>query len=136
MPKKKTETIKDDPALIEPQAIDVAGETYTVKRLGFKHVFRVGRILRNGMHVLGDERFTPGQMLQVLIACMTEAEDEVMHLIADLLGVNRKALDDPERFPMASFPELISVIAENQDLQDFLAGVEKALEKMPAAKTA
>lgn len=129
----KAKTVKDkpDPILDDAPTVEIAGETYTVQRLGFRHVFRVARIIGNGVAVLGDERYGPAQILQVLVASMTQNEDEVLSLIADLIGVERKELDDPERFPMPSFVDVLEVISESGDLRAFLANIEKLIAKLP-----
>lgn len=139
MPKK---TIKDkpDPILEEAAKVEIAGETYTIRRLGLRDVFRVARILGNGVAVLGDAgSYTPGQIIQVLVASMTRSEEEVLSLIADLLGVKRGDLDDTQRFPMDSIVDVFEALSRSQDLQAFLARLEGMMGSLPemqqAAKT-
>lgn len=135
MTKKKTET-KPDPVLTEAATVEIAGETYTVQRLSFRHAFKVGRILGNAVGVVGDTRYSALEVAQVFVASLVRAEDDVMALLADLLDVDRKDLDDPERFPMASLVDVAEAISQNQDLRDFLDKLGKLMEKMPEMQTA
>lgn len=128
---------KADPILDQGQAIEIAGTTYTVRRLGLRDVFKVARILGNGIAVLGDAAsYTPGQVLQILVASLSRAENEVMALIADVLNVDRKALDDPELFPMDSIIDILKALAEGQDIAAFLTKIEALMEANPEMKTA
>ena len=133
MPKSKT----PDPILDDGQKIEIAGRTYTIRRLGLRDVFRVARIFGNGVHVLGDAgSYTPGQVIQVLVASLARAEEEVLHLIASLIGVERADLDDVERFPMESIIDVFEVLSESQDIAAFLARVEALMGKSPEMQTA
>jgi hypothetical protein len=125
-----------DPVLIEPATITIAGATYTVRRLGLRDVFRVSRILGRGIAILaeGTER-TATQVLQVLIASMNANEEEVLRLIADIIGVKRTDLDDPNRFPMVSFIDILAALAESQDLRDFFARVQTLTGVLPELQT-
>lgn len=128
-----TKTVKDkpDPILSEAPTVEIAGETYELRRLGLRDVFKVARVLGNGIAVLGDERYGPGQVLQVLIASMAQNEEEVLTLVADVLGLKRKDLDDPERFPMESIVTVFEALSEHQDIRAFLAKVEAMMKRLP-----
>jgi hypothetical protein len=133
MTKSKPDTILD-----AGPTVDIQGTTYTIRRLGFQDVFKVARILGRGVAVLGDQgsELTPGQILQVIIASMTTNEQEVIDLLASLIGETRESITDPERFPMDSMVDIIKVLAEHQDLRAFLAKVQAMTETLPEMQTA
>jgi len=126
-----------DPILSTGTTVDIAGKTYTLRRLGLQDVFRVARILGNGVAVLGDTSagYTSAQAAQILIASMTRNEAEVLDLIADLLNVERKLLDDPNVFPMDSMLDIFHALSEHQDLKSFLARLNAMMATNPAMKT-
>jgi len=118
--------------------IQIAGEQYTMRRLGMRDVFRVVRILGNGVAALGASKEPPtaGQVLQVFVHSMTVNEEEVLELIADLLGVERRELDDSEKFPMDSIIDIFRTLSEHQDLRAFLDKVARLTETLPEMQTA
>ena len=128
---------KPDPILDDAPTVEIAGHTYPLRRLGLRDVFRVARIFGNGVHVLGDAAaYSPGQVVQVLVASVARAEEEVLQLIASLIGLDRADLDDVERFPMESIVDVFEVLSESQDLAVFLARVEALMSKSPEMQTA
>jgi len=135
MPTKKQE---QDPVLSEGFTIDINNETYTMRRLGLRDVFRVARILGNGVAVLGDggSTYSSGQVVQVLVASMTRNETEVLDLLADLLNIDRATLDDPNKFPMESMIDVFEGLSEHQDLKAFLARIAALTERLPEMQTA
>lgn len=121
-----------DPVLIEPATITIAGHEYTLRRLGLRDVFKVSRILGRGIAALAENGITqPGQVLQVLVASMNQNEEELLKLIADLLGVARADLDNPDLFPMDSFLDIIAAIAASQDLRGFFSKVQALTGSLP-----
>ena len=120
-----------DPVLQEPLTITIAGTTYTIRRLGLRDVFRVSRILGRGIAVLAEGGSTGSQIIQVLIASLNANEEEVLKLIADLIGVKRIDLDDPNRFPMVSFLDILTALSQSQDLRDFFARVQTLTGTLP-----
>ena len=127
-----------DTILSEPATVTIAGETYELRRLGLQDVFKVARILGNGVAVLGDTSgtYSPAQAVQVLVASMTRNEDEVLNLVADLLKVDRKTLADPDKFPMDSMIDIFTALSEHQDLKAFLARIGSMTERLPEMQTA
>jgi len=127
-----------DTILSEPATVTIAGETYELRRLGLQDVFKVARILGNGVAVLGDTSgtYSPAQAVQVLVASMTRNEDEVLNLVADLLKVDRKTLADPNKFPMDSMIDIFTALSEHQDLKAFLARIGSMAERLPEMQTA
>lgn len=134
---KKTEEQIPDPILSDDTTVVIAGETYTVRRLGLRDVFKVARILGRGVALLGDNatNLTPGQTMQVLISSLTANEDETLDLIADVLSVKRAEIDDAARFPMESIIDVLQALAEHQDLKAFLARVQRLTETLPEMQT-
>lgn len=121
-----------DPVLIEPTILTIAGNEYTLRRLGLRDVFKVSRILGRGIAALAENGITqPGQVLQVLVASMNQNEDEFLKLIADLLGVSRADLDNPDLFPMDSFLDIVAAIAASQDLRGFFSKVQALTSGLP-----
>lgn len=118
--------------------IEIAGEQYTMRRLGMRDVFRVVRILGNGVAALGASKEPPtaGQVLQVLVHSMTVNENEVLDLIADLLNVDRAELNNPDKFPMESIVDIFKTLSEHQDLRAFLDKVARLTETLPEMQTA
>ncbi len=132
----KTKEVITDPITTE-HTVTIEGHTYTLQKLGMKHVFKVARVLGNGIRVIGDANsFSPGEIMQVFVASMARNEDEVMSLIGDVLGVTRKELDDPERFPLDSIVDVFAALKDHQDLQAFLGKVMKLMEVNPEMQTA
>jgi len=127
-----------DTILSEPTTVTIAGTEYTLRRLGLQDVFKVARILGNGVAVLGDTSgtYSPAQAVQVLVASMTRNEDEVLNLVADLLKVDRKTLADPDKFPMDSMIDIFTALSEHQDLKAFLARIAALTERLPEMQTA
>ena len=130
--------MSEEAIINEGITIDIAGETYTMRRLGLRDVFKVVRILGSGVGMLSDigDTPTPGQTLQVLIASMTANEEEVLSLVADLIGVTREDLNDPERFPMESVVDIFKTLSDHQDLRAFLSKVAGMMESLPEMQTA
>jgi hypothetical protein len=69
-----------DPILSTGTTVDIAGKTYTLRRLGLQDVFRVARILGNGVAVIGNanDKYNSVQIAQILIASMTRNEAECL----------------------------------------------------------
>jgi len=121
-----------DPVLYEPPTVTVAGTTYTLRRLGLPDVFRVVKILGRGAALLDPAaEFTPAQIIQVLMTSISLNEGPVLDLIASLLGVPRKDLDYPEKFPLDSILDIIQAIAAHGDLRGFLSRANSITKTMP-----
>lgn len=127
-----------DPILDEGPVVTIAGVEYVIRRLGFRDVFKVARVLGRGIAVLGDQatQLTPGQAIQVIVASMSSNEVEVLDLAASILGVTRVELDDSARFPMDAIVDVASALAEHQDLRAFLAKVQGLMQRLPEMQQA
>lgn len=125
-----------EPNTYEPPTIEIAGRTYTMRRLGLGDVFTVSRILGRGAATLsGTGAATTADILQVIVLALTTNEEPVLKLMASVIGVERSDLDDPERFPMASIIEVGEALAEHQDLADFLSALGRIAERTPEIQT-
>jgi hypothetical protein len=124
---------KLDPILDEGPIVTIAGVDYRIRRLGFRDVFKVSRVLGRGLAILGDQAssLTPGQAIQVIVASMSQNENEVLDLAASILGVTRSDLEDTDRFPMDAIVDVASALAEHQDLRAFLAKVQALMTRLP-----
>jgi hypothetical protein len=128
---------KLDPILDEGPIVTIAGTDYRIRRLGFRDVFKVSRVLGRGLAILGDQAstLTPGQAIQVIVASMSQNENEVLDLAASILGVTRSDLEDTDRFPMDAIVDVASALAEHQDLRAFLAKVQALMTRLPEMQT-
>lgn len=140
-PKPETEASPDvEPITYQPPSVTIEGETYPLRRLQLQDVFSVSRILGSGVAVLGNlgkpgATVNPGQILQVVVASLSANQEPVLNLMASLIGVTRRELDDPERFGMDSIITLGEALAEHQDLARFLAAVDRLGQKTPEMQT-
>lgn len=133
---KAAEAQAKDPVLGENTVV-IAGVEHKLRRLGIVDVFAVARIMGRGVATLtglGNDP-TPAQVVQVLISSLAANEDEVLDLIASVIGVTRDDLNDPERYPLDSTLAIVEALAEHQDLTSFLASVGKTMQKLPNTKT-
>ena len=137
MPRKATtKTPAEDPVLLEAPSVTIAGVVYPIRRLGLRDVFRVSRILGRGVAMLTDAKnVSGGQVVQVLVASLSQNEEEVLSLIADVLGVKRVDLNDAERFPMDSVIDVFEALSKHQDLVSFLTRVQTLAERLPEMQT-
>jgi hypothetical protein len=134
--------VVDDPILAENPTVTIAGTEYPLKRLGIQHAFRIVRVLGRGVSAFaGLEKneetgeYNTEQVLQVLVAAMVVNEEEALRLIADVLNVERKELNDPERFPMDSIIDVLQALARHQDLRSFFARLMRLMESVPSMRT-
>jgi len=128
--------IKTDPIMDPAPTITIEGHEYTLQRLGLTEVFRVSRILGRGVSMLTNAgEFTVGQVVQVLVGSMTANEEEVLQLIADVLGIKRDELNDPVRFPMPCIIDVFEALSKHQDLAGFLTRVQALTERLPETPT-
>lgn len=125
-----------DPIMDAAPSVTIAGHEYELRRLGLRDVFRVSRIIGRGVSVLANTtEFTVGQVVQVLVSSMTANEEEVLTLIADVLGIKRDDLNDPERFPMDSIVDVLEALGRHQDLMGFFKRVQAMAERLPGTPT-
>lgn len=125
-----------DPILSEAPTVTIAGTEYPLRRLGLRDVFRVSRILGRGVGLIGDvTTLTVTQLAQVLILSMNANEEEVLRLLADVIGVDRVDLEDEERFPMEAFIDILAGLAKHQDILAFIARLQTLASRLPEMQT-
>ena len=133
MTKKQQAAPEVDAVLYEPPTVTIENETYPVRRLDTRDVYKLARILGRGVGVLANpEGIHPAQVLQVLIASMTVNEDEVQKLLASLIGV---PLKEWEVMPPTAVIDVLEALAAHQNLQDFFARLERLTATLPEMQT-
>ena len=137
-PKPEPKPEHEDTILSSPTTIEIEGHTYTLRRLGLRDVFRVSRILGRGVGILGDlgPSITPGQAAQVIVASMSVNEEEVMELLASVLDLKVRDLEDTSRFPMPSILTIVKALVEGQDMKEFFDRLSAMMEEFPEMQTA
>jgi len=149
--KNKKDQLKEVTTGMEPivgvkPTIEIEGKTYTVRRLGIPDMFTVIRILGVGVKQLGTMRglqsLDSTSVALALVAAIPYAEDEIMDLLADIVGVDGADIRNPDIFPIDAIVDIIGVLAEHQDLKAFftrlqaLAKANPALQKVMGEATA
>ena len=149
--KNKKDQLKEVTTGMEPivgvkPTIEIEGKTYTVRRLGIPDMFTVIRILGVGVKQLGTMRglqsLDSTSVALALVAAIPYAEDEIMDLLADIVGVDGADIRNPDIFPIDAIVDIIGVLAEHQDLKAFftrlqaLAKANPALQKVMGETTA
>ena len=149
--KTKKDQLKEVTTGMEPivgvkPTIEIAGKTYTVRRLGIPDMFTVIRILGVGVKQLGSmgglQSLDSASVALALVAAIPHAEDEIMDLLADIVGVDGADIRNPDIFPIDAIVDIIGVLAEHQDLKAFftrlqaLAKANPALQKVMGETTA
>ena len=149
--KNKKDQLKEVTTGMEPivgvkPTIEIEGKTYTVRRLGIPDMFTVIRILGVGVKQLGTmgglQSLDSASVALALVAAIPYAEDEIMDLLADIVGVDGADIRNPDIFPIDAIVDIIGVLAEHQDLKAFftrlqaLAKANPALQKVMGEATA
>lgn len=149
--KNKKDQLKEvttgmEPIVGETPTVEIEGKTYTVRRLGIPDMFTVIRILGVGVKQLGSmgglQSLDSASVALALVAAIPHAEDEIMDLLADIVGVDGADIRNPDIFPIDAIVDIIGVLAEHQDLKAFftrlqaLAKANPALQKVMGEATA
>ena len=149
--KNKKDQLKEVTTGMEPivgtkPTVEIEGKTYTVRRLGIPDMFTVIRILGVGVKQLGSmgglQSLDSASVALALVAAIPYAEDEILDLLADIVGVDGADIRNPDIFPIDAIVDIIGVLAEHQDLKAFftrlqgLAQANPALQKMMGETTA
>ncbi len=149
--KNKKDQLKEVTTGMEPivgvkPTVEIEGKSYTVRRLGIPDMFTVIRILGVGVKQLGSmggfQSLDSASVALALVAAIPHAEDEIMDLLADIVGVDGADIRNPDIFPIDAIVDIIGVLAEHQDLKAFftrlqaLAKANPALQKVMGEATA
>lgn len=119
----------------EPPTLDIAGESYTLRRLGVRDVFTVGRIASRGAAIALQEgtdlsNVSGEQAMMLFTVGLPYAEEDGMKLVAGLLGVTVKQLDDPNVFPADTLLRVAEALRDHQDVTAFFESVQHLAGKM------
>jgi hypothetical protein len=149
--KNKKDQLKEVTTGMEPivgtkPTVEIEGKTYTVRRLGIPDMFTVIRILGVGVKQLGTmgglQSLDSASVALALVAAIPYAEDEILDLLADIVGVDGADIRNPDIFPIDAIVDIIGVLAEHQDLKAFftrlqaLAKANPTLQKVMGEATA
>lgn len=137
MPKTKA----PDPVLQDERTIDIAGTTYDVRPLGALDIFRLVPILRSGVSVLQRagadlERLTGADVALVVVSSLETHQQQVIDLLASLIGVKPKDFEDARRFPLDSLVDIIDAVSADPNLDAFLSKAAKLAAKYQTIPTA
>lgn len=118
-----------------PPTIDIDGQTYTLRRLGVRDVFTVGRIASRGAAIALQEgtdlsNVSGEQAMMLFTVGLPYAEDDGMKLVAGLLGVTVKQLDDPTVFPADTLIRVAEALWDHQDVKAFFGSVQHLAGKL------
>lgn len=123
----------DKPWLAEGPTFELAGHTYTMRRLNYHdhsrfagivdQALRHGKIDLVGVAARGDGAEQMRTVITLLLGALTYAPKEVFGFLASVLEIDRPTLLDPERFPFASMPMVLGKLKEHPDLADFFVAM-------------
>lgn len=127
-----------EPIVGEKPTVEIEGKTYTIRRLGIPDTFRIIRILGIGVQQLGNMAggLNERAMVLAIVAAIPYAEDEIMDLLADLVGVDGADVRNPEIFPLGSEIAIIEALSKHQDLKAFFTRLRSLAESNPAIQQA
>jgi hypothetical protein len=127
-----------EPLLAEPPSVEIAGETYQMRRLGWQDTFRLARIVATGAGAvmtdmrslidLKDEDLA-AQIMFLFFAGLPYAEESAIDLLASVIQVDAKDARDPEKFPMGSELLIAEKLAEHQDMRAFFVMLGRLVTK-------
>jgi len=139
--KNKKDQLKEVTTGMEPivgtkPTVEIEGKTYTVRRLGIPDMFTVIRIFGVGVKQLGSmgglQSLDSASVALALVAAIPHAEDEIMDLLADIVGVDGADIRNPDIFPIDAIVDIIGVLAEHQDLKAFFTRLQALAKANPA----
>lgn len=126
-----TQTGSDESALhaLAPEipSVEIEGRTYQMRRLGLLDAMlglRVFSAASGGvLRVSGSDGLSEETLAFALLGALPYAQDPVEQLLAGVLQVEKKQLEDPDQFPMGSFVKIVEALSKHPDLTDFLDSV-------------
>ena len=129
----------DKPMLAEMPTFELAGRTYTMRRLNYADHSRLAGIVRVAVAMgeinlaavaaSGDPAKQMNALIMLLLNALAYAETAVQGFLASVVGVDRPTLLDPDYFPFASLPRVVRKLKEHPDLQDFFVQVGEELKE-------
>jgi hypothetical protein len=116
--------------------VEIEGKTYTIRRLGIADTFAIVRIIGIGIKQLGQigglKSLDQQSMVLALVGAIPYAEDEILDLLADLVGVDGADIRNPELFPLGSEIAIIEALSKHPDLQAFFTRLQGLMKANPA----
>ncbi|HHV27954.1 MAG TPA: hypothetical protein GXX63_12275 [Tissierellia bacterium] len=140
--KKKLEEVTTGLETIvgESPTVEIEGKTYTMRRLGIRDAFRVIKIIGIGVKemagMINFGQMDAQAMTMAMVAAIPYAEEEIIDLLASLIGVSGEEIRDPNLFPLGSEIAIIEALTKHQDLRAFFTQLQRLAESNPAIKQA
>lgn len=130
----------DSPILDPGPTATINGQAYPVRRLGIRDTFAVARLVAMGAaatnrNLTNAEMTDPAKVGELLLAGFIAAEKTAFDLLASLIGVTPKELENAEQFPMGSELAIIEALVEHQDLKAFFAQAGELMRRLPEMRT-
>ena len=123
------------PIVGDTPTVEIEGRTYKLRRLGISDTFAIARILGVGVKQLGNlglGSLNEQAAVLAIIAAIPYAEDEILDLLADIVGVDGSDIRNPELFPLGSEIAIIEALSKHQDLQAFFTRLQGLMKANPA----
>lgn len=134
-PTKGSEVITDQ---VGP-TVEIAGETYPLRRLGVRDTFAFARIAATGAARMGQSldqaQLTEETLMFAVVTGLVYAEDEALRLMASVISVQAREFDDPDKFPMDTPIVIGRALAEHQDLKAFFTSLGALFQQLPETQT-
>lgn len=119
--------------------VEIAGKSYPLRRLNVRDTFACARIAATGAARMGqslDQASLDGDTLTfAMVSGIVYAEDEALRLMASVIGVSAKDLENPDRFPMDTPVVIGKALAEHQDLKAFFTSLGTLFQQLPETQT-
>lgn len=126
-----------EPIIGDTPIVKIKGKEYKMRRLGIADTFKLARIIGIGAAGIGKEivnlDMTPETAIGLLIVGFPFAAEQILDLFADLLGVTKEEIRNPDLFPMGSEVTIIKALAEHLDAKAFFIKLAELME-VPALK--
>jgi len=126
-----------EPLFAETPSVTINGKKFKMRRLGVGDTFKLAKVISIGAAGMGAEigniELNPEVVAGLLMAGFPFAENEILALLADIIGVKFEDMKDPEKFPMGSEIEIISAMMEHVDVKAFFTKATGLL-KRPAVR--
>lgn len=125
-------------SLYEPPEVEIAGETYQMRRLGIKDLKDLWGIIQTAMgeglskedikQLQEDEDSIEDVGMEVLINTVPVMADKTAEWCAGILkGFDKADIEDPEKFPVFAPVKIINVLGnEHKDFERFFTETGKA----------
>ena len=121
-----------EPLISETPTVIIAGKEYKMKRLGVVHTFKLARIIAMGAAGVGKEisniEMNAESAIGLLIVGFPYADELILSLFADVLGVKIEDIKNPNLFPMGSEIKIIQALVGHVDVKAFFIKLTELLK--------